>query len=104
MEIDKVYSILLGAVSIIAKIIDVGEDTYTVEYAMSLMPTAPNQVAPLPLDKLGEVRVFTLSKYAISAYWEPGKRVTEMFEEYRKQRAAEEVGLIYAASMNDIKK
>ena len=103
-ELDKCYSLMVGNRDVMGKVVAQDEESITLEYAMTVVAAGQNAIAPMPLDKFGEQKLFQISIWAVDGKWDLVGQSKDLYEKYCKERKAAESGLVYSASMADVNK
>jgi hypothetical protein len=103
-EEDKNYSFMIGNRDVMAKVVAQDDESITLEYAMTVVSAGQNAIAPMPLDKFGDQKLFKIHIWAIFGEWELMGKSKELYENYHKERKAAESGLVFSASMADVHK
>jgi hypothetical protein len=103
-ELEKCYSLMVGNRDVMGKVVAQDEESITLEYAMTVVAAGQNAIAPMPLDKFGEQKLFQISIWAVDGKWDLVGQSKELYEKYCKERKAAESGLVYSASMADVNK
>jgi len=103
-EEDKNYSFMLGNRDVMGKVVGQDDDSIDLEYAMTVVAAGANAIAPMPLDKFGDQKVFKINIWAIYGSWELTGKSKELYDNYHKERKAAESGLVFSASMADVHK
>ena len=104
LEIDKVYTFVVGSRDIVGKLVSEDEESIVIGYPMTIMPVGPNSIGPVPIDKIGEIKEVTIHSWAVFGYWPATGKTAEIFDKYSKEMQMAQTGLVYASSLADIGK